>query len=208
MRRYDGVTAFVGMPGSGKTYALAQTGLGAMKAGRQVWCNAGFDLAGAEVFSSMEEFLAVPNGSTIVFDEAPIYFNARRWQDFPDALLYRLTQIRKDGLQFFYSTIDWQMVDVTLRRLTFWTWECHAVTGRLLVRAKYPIPERRQKDEGPRRRQWSYVHGYTARSYDTVSKVAAPARTALTASQGAAWVRPGALVLPAGAEGGNGKAST
>jgi hypothetical protein len=189
---YQGVTAFVGMPGSGKTYALAQIAHRELRAERPVWCNAGFDVAGAAVFSSFEEFCAIPNGATVVWDELPLYVNARKWSEFPDGLLYRLTQIRKDGLRLYYSAIDEAMVDATVRRVTFWFWHCRAITARLLTRSLWPPESFRRAKQRPYRRELVIVRQEVAALYDTLGKVAvaepvAPRRRDSFARR---WVRP------------------
>lgn len=186
-RSYQGVTAFSGMPGSGKTYGLAEVGVRDLAAGREVWCNAGFDLAGASVFSSFEEFMEIPNGATVCWDELPLYVNARKWSEFPDGLLYRLTQIRKDGLRLYYSTIDPAMVDTNVRRVTFWWWRCHAVTGTLLRRALYPHESFRKADQKPYRREFVRVKPAIAEAYDTNAKVAVESRAVDLGKRRGAW---------------------
>ena len=170
--RYQGVEAFVGLPGSGKTYALAEIGVRALARGETVWTNAGFELEGAHRFSSFDEFAEIEGPAVILWDELPLYVNARKWQEFPDGLLYRLTQIRKDGLRLYYSTIDWKMVDVNVRRITFWTWECRSLTARWMVRRQWPIPERRDRNERPRRSKYFRIHPSVFEAYDTGAKVA------------------------------------
>jgi hypothetical protein len=193
-RRYQGVTAYVGLPGSGKTYSLAEVGRRALDDGREVWSNAGFDFAPghpqSKVFSSFEEFTEIPNGAVVLWDELPLYVNSRKWQEFPDGLLYRLTQIRKDGLELHYSTIDWRMVDINVRRVTFWTWECRSITSRVFCRALFPPEERRKKDERARRREFVRVKIETAGLYDTYGKVSVAPPKALTAGEAAKWARP------------------
>jgi hypothetical protein len=171
-RRYQGVTAFVGMPGSGKTYGLVRVAKRAMEQGRAVYTNQGFDVKGARTYRSFEEMLLIPPGSVILLDEAPVYFNARRWQEFPDGLLYRLTQIRKDGLEFYYSAIHEEMVDATLRRLTFWFWHCRAISGRLLYWTLWSPELFRRSKERPRKRELIRVNAKVAALYDTNGKVA------------------------------------
>lgn len=175
-KRYDGVTAYVGLPGSGKTYSLAKVGVEAMDRGREVWANADGSgeapwLEGAHVFRSFDEFQTIPNDAVIVWDELPLFVNARKWQEFPDGLLYRLTQIRKDGLELHFSTIDWMMVDTNVRRIAFWVWECEQVIGGLHRRKLFPPKERRQKDERPRRREWFRIKDEITSRYDSWGKV-------------------------------------
>lgn len=201
--RYMGVTAGVGMPGSGKTYWLAQVAAAAMREGRPVYANADEHgqpwIRGARPFSSFEEFLQIPSGTTVVWDELPIYVNSRKWQEFPDGLLYRLSQIRKDALHLYYSAIDEDMVDLTVRRLTFWVWECHSITSRLLVRRRFPPKARRKKDERCRERKLVRVRPEVAELYNTLGKVAAPVKVveAYSKTSGEQWVSPVGS-LPAG----------
>lgn len=178
-RRYQGVTAYVGLPGSGKTYSLAKVGLDAMRQGRQVWANTDHTMTepwlhGALPFASFDEFAQIPNDAVIVWDELPLFVNARKWQDFPDGLLYRLTQIRKDGLELHFSTIDWRMVDINVRRITFWVWECEHALGPFHRRVLWPPEERRKKDDRPRRRELFKIRAEVGAAYDTLGKVSAP----------------------------------
>jgi hypothetical protein len=196
---YQGVTAYVGMPGSGKTYSLAWQGLRAMARGRRVISNAGFDLVGSEVMGTFDEFASLrvlcedrdhvrdewprepvcPAGKrwvpiTIVWDELPLYFNARKWAEFPDAMMYRFTQVRKDGLELYYSAIHEGMIDVNIRRVTFWFWHCRAVTGRILMRRLFPPEEFRRQGARPYAVKWYRVSDGIASAYDTTRKVALP----------------------------------
>jgi hypothetical protein len=193
-----GVTAYTGLPGSGKTYSLAKVGVEAMARGRSVWANADHTgnapwLQGARVFRSFDEFQSIPNDAVIVWDELPLFVNARKWQDFPDGLLYRLTQIRKDGLELHFSTIDWRMVDVNVRRITFWVWEVEQLAFGLHRKALYPPEERRRKDERARRREWFRVKPEIAGAYDSWGKVSAPMRPAELEAPAEARQRPVAL---------------
>jgi hypothetical protein len=106
-----------------------------------------------------------------------LFVNARKWQDFPDGLLYRLTQIRKDGLELHFSTIDWRMVDINVRRITFWVWECVQVAGPFHRRVLWPPEERRKKDDRPRRRELFRIRPDVAEAYNTMGKVSAPIAT-------------------------------
>ena len=198
--RFQGVTAFVGMPGGGKSYGLAEMAHRAMDRGLPVWCNSGFNIRGARVLTSFDEFAAVTGPGLIVWDELPLYFSARRWQDFPDGMLYKFSQIRKDGLRLAYSTIHEDMVDVNVRRITFWYWHCWAVTGRLLRRTLWPPQEFRKARARPYRREFVWVRRSIADLYDTWGKVDTPQKVAerigsLDVSQ---FVRPEVAASSAG----------
>lgn len=177
-RRYQGVTAFVGMPGSAKTYALTEVCMRAQRRGLTVWANAGYEPAGARVIRSFEDFTAITGPAVICFDELPLYFNARKWAEFPDALLYKLSQIRKDGLELYYTAIHEQMVDVTLRRITFWYWQCRALPLGFFARSLWPPETFRRKMERPFRRELFRLRRPVLEAYDTMAKVAVVQKTA------------------------------
>lgn len=207
--RYQGVTAFVGMPGSGKTYALAQVGLKALARGERVVCNAGFDLEGAEVIQTFDDFAALEGPAVVVWDELPLYFNARKWAEFPDSMLYKFTQIRKDGLRLYYSAIHEAMIDTNIRRITFWYWHCRAVSGRVLVRSLFPPEEFRKQQARRMRREWVYLRESVCEAYDTDRKVAMPqkirARIVAGVPEAVPWESEPVALATGGANGGPGK---
>jgi len=170
--RYQGVTAFVGMPGGGKSYGLAEMAHRALKSGMKVYSNAGFDIEGSVILQSFEEFAALQGPALVVWDELPLYFNSRKWAEFPDGMLYKFTQIRKDGLRLAYSTIHEDMVDVNIRRVTFWYWHCNAVTRRVLRRTLWPPTQFRKANSKPYAKEWVYVSKKIAHLYDSWGKVA------------------------------------
>lgn len=174
--RYAGVTAAVGMPGGGKSYLLAEMASRAMAKGVRVWSNAGFDVAGTNTIESFEEFASLRGPGLVVWDELPLYFSSRRWAEFPDGMLYKFTQIRKDGLRLAYSTIHEGMVDVSIRRVTFWYWHCRTVlTRKTMVRTLWPPSEFRKASAKPLRRQIRRLDMRVASLYDTMGKVAVTA---------------------------------
>lgn len=193
--RYEGVTAYVGMPGSGKTYGLAQQAQRAMRRGVPVFTNAGFDVVGAQTFTSFQEFcdvIASDQEVVVCFDELPLYFNSRKWQEFPDAVMYYLTQIRKCRARLYYSAIHEQMVDVNVRRLTFWYWHCRALSGRTLKRALFPPEEFRRAQQRAYRREFVRVRESVTQLYDTMGRVSIGAKSLgrIAAVDDSGWVAP------------------
>ena len=176
--RYQGVTAFVGMPGGGKSYGLAEMAGKAIRAGLPVYSNAGFDVKGSRILESFDEFASVRGPALIVWDELPLYFNSRKWAEFPDGMLYKFTQIRKDGLRLAYSTIHEDMVDVNIRRVTFWYWHCNAVTRTILRRSLWPPAQFRKANAKPYAKEWVRVKRSVYDLYDTGGKVAVQADVA------------------------------
>jgi len=174
LRPYIGMTAFIGPMGSGKTYSLVEVAKRKLEQGRRVYTNAGFVVQGCEELRDVEEFAILPPGSVFLLDEAQNVFNARLYASFPPMMTYRASQLRKDDLEFYWSSQHEDSVDVTFRRLTQAFWHCRAITGRAFVRALYPPEQFRKQGERPRRREWRRIRMEVADLYDTKGKVSVP----------------------------------
>jgi hypothetical protein len=206
-KRYMGVTAYTGLPGSGKTLTMAEVGCKAKAKGRTVWANA--DETGKRPwfrpadrhFKTHDDFLAlvaeaVEHGTqpVILWDELPIYVNARKWQEFPDGLLYQLSQIRKDGMELHYTAMDMAMVDINVRRITFREWKCNALGLGLHRRVLWGAPEFRKRDDKRIRGEYFRVKPDVAESYNSWGKVSAPLAPVLSSDAPA----PAGVPAPAG----------
>lgn len=190
VRKYMGVTGAVGLPGSGKSYFLVEQALKAQKRGVPVYSNAGFDVAGTETIESFEHFAYLEGPCVVVWDELPLYFAARRWADFPDGMLYKLTQIRKDSIQLYYSTIHELLVDTVVRRLTFAWVEHRHMVGRLIRRTWWPPREFRTEGHAAYRKQIIYMRREVMDAYDTMGRVGVHDPTRLSAMPEGTWSRP------------------
>jgi hypothetical protein len=198
--KYAGVTAFVGMPGGGKSYGLAEMAYRALNRGIRVYSNAGFDIEGSVILESFEDFARVQGPALVVWDELPLYFNSRKWAEFPDGMLYKFTQIRKDGVRLAYSTIHEEMVDVNIRRVTFWYWHCRTtIFPRVLRRTLWPPSQFRRATAKPIDREIVVVRDRVASLYDTYGKVAVQAAVSarIDGLDGDRFVKPG-IAVPAG----------
>lgn len=173
MDPFEGVTAFTGEPGSGKTAGMVSAALALHAQGWDVISN-GLDLkCESYSYSSLQELSDIIDeggrGRTVVLlDEAPFFANSRKWAEFPDQFFQKLQQVRKYNFLLLYSTINWLQVDVNLRRLTYWVWECRRekFTNRF-VRELYPPEEERIAGEKARYtlREWPRKGIFEA--YDT-----------------------------------------
>lgn len=112
-----GVTAYVGLHGSGKTYHLAEVGLDASRQGRKVYNNFGLEVPGAIPVLTWGDVLAVRDG-VLLIDEMGVLAPARAWAKFPPALTLVWTQARKMGLDIHYSTQSLDYVDKYIREVT------------------------------------------------------------------------------------------
>lgn len=169
MATYRGVVGATGLPGSGKSYFLVEKALEAQRRGIPVWSNAGFDVRGTRTINSFRDFVEIQGPAVVVFDELPLFFNARKWQTFPDGMLYKLTQIRKDRVELYYSAIHQRMVDAVLRMLTFEWVRCRIIAGRILQRV-HEAPE--EFGGHVYERRYSFIRKRVIEAYNTMGKVA------------------------------------
>jgi len=133
---YSMVRAFLGQPGSGKTYMMS--GLAEEWArrnpGRTVFTT--YDLmwpddgrARAQLqpvwppYEGMPSIVEARDGLLLI-DEAALTFDSRMFQSTPIELLHKLMQIRKYKLELWWSTQHLEYVDKRLRLLTFESFHC------------------------------------------------------------------------------------
>lgn len=128
------IRAWVGLHGSGKTYAMTGELLYLAGRGRRILTNFGFrGQVGAVVTSDdvMQVCAAqaeLPPGqrfpTVLAIDEAPMLFDCRDARTFPTSMRVLLTQCRKLHLDLFYTAQDYDDVDVKLRRQTHEVTRC------------------------------------------------------------------------------------
>jgi len=142
------VEGFIGLPGAGKTYALALRGVEAMRQGRRVFSN--FGLRGSiplEVWDHEnvgntkdpgppcecgECFVSISHAVVLV-DEINLWAPSRMWNALPMGLLHRWAQVRKYETQILWSAQHEARVDKVIREVTGFIWECKAtVAGQFL----------------------------------------------------------------------------
>lgn len=168
---YRGIECFWGLPGSGKSYELARWALMMQKRGYHVFTTSGFAIPGSYIIYSIEDFMAVPNGSIICVDEADQWFDARAWQSQPAELRQRLTHVRKYDIHMRYTAIDPHMVDVNLRRITFHFKEFRRLIGPWNMWRRSKSPEGAPRT-CPENRPWSFrrMRSHVALAYDTLDQ--------------------------------------
>jgi hypothetical protein len=180
--------------GSGKTYLMTRDVIRALRAGVEVWGNAGYfvvahvdgcdasqDADGTptcecphtRTYVSLSEMLLAPQGTLLCLDEVGSFMNARRWTELPRSLMYRLTQARKDSLRLIYTAQHELQTDVALRRLTAVTHHIRRV-GPVLCAVAYPPIDFRTSDDKPMYRKWALLREAVMGAYDTHAKVWVP----------------------------------
>jgi hypothetical protein len=113
----------VGHPGSGKTYSLVHAAfmLRLVYPMKRVFTNfRSIRLPGAgDVFmlEDYSDFLAARDGLVLI-DEMNLWLPARVWQAVPGAMLWKLGQVRKEGLDLWWTSQHPKRVDPVVRELT------------------------------------------------------------------------------------------
>jgi len=121
------IVAYVGLPGSGKTYSMAQSMLAEHARGRHIFAN--FPLKGARGFTDLKQVLGVRKG-IIGADELNVLCPSRLWRNIPTEYMMLWTQSRKLGIDFWYTTQSFHRVDVSIRSITNFVWYHKRVFGR------------------------------------------------------------------------------
>ncbi|WP_456411513.1 zonular occludens toxin domain-containing protein, partial [Oceanithermus sp.] len=113
------IEAYVGVPGSGKSYMLVFRGLQALAKGKRVYANFGFlrdnvyiylrrryrlshrdSVLAADSIEEIRDYKALLNvfDGLLLFDEAHMWFNSREYRLFPTEVLGFWSQHRKVGV--------------------------------------------------------------------------------------------------------------
>jgi len=142
------VEGFIGLPGAGKTYALAQRGLREIQRGRRVYSN--FGLRGslpldvwdhANVGNTKDpgpscdcgECFVSISDACVLLDEINLWAPSRLWNALPIGLLHRWAQVRKYRTTILWSAQHEDRVDKVIREVTGWIWECRPFPGGRLL---------------------------------------------------------------------------
>lgn len=181
---FQGVTAFCGAPGSGKTLFLTEAAMRMKMQGARVLTNmmelpfeddhfATFDELTRLVIETAEIPFDERPWTVVCVDEAPSWANARKWEDFSDGFFYILQQIRKFKIIMYFSCIKWMQVDANLRRQCYMVWECYRVRNRF-VRELWPPEDERTEFDRPSKRIRKRPRDGELDAYDTGQIIHAP----------------------------------
>lgn len=115
------IECFTGLPGEGKSYALAyRTAKGILK-GRNVFTN--FPVGGAyKLEMDMLKNAKFPSNSLIVIDEAGFFFNSREWKSMPKETYQLFSQHRKFKMDMVLAVQSVSRLDVSIRELINVVW--------------------------------------------------------------------------------------
>ena len=161
------IRMYYGLQGQGKTYSmLADTMEEFKQQPVQVYTNmAELRCPEARYFYSIEEIIDLSEGK-ILLDEAAIVMPAQFWHDMGRELLVRLCQMRKRGLDLYYSNQREKGTNVNLREQTNELVHCSKVGPFILNRKDNPD---KKVASGGRWRRFSPVVGSMYDTFEAIS---------------------------------------
>lgn len=115
------IRCFTGLPGAGKSNALADVAHKAIQDGRKVFSNIAIKGTYKIEFKDLIEF-RFPRGAVVLLDESGRDFNARNFKNLPDDIFDLFTLHRHLGLDMYIAVQDFGMIDINLRRVIELTW--------------------------------------------------------------------------------------
>lgn len=114
------IRGYFGLPGSGKTYSMVRDATNEVN-GRILYTNFDVDIATAKEVVKIDrpqDIVRVKNGLVLV-DEAGLWMPSFIWKRIPEQLIWQLAQVRKMGIDLFYTAQDPARVVKILREITF-----------------------------------------------------------------------------------------
>lgn len=139
------ILGFNGLPGQGKTLAMAYWACKALKEGRTVYSNTpivdNYFKTGRRTIMIEDLILVLwkATNCVICIDETAIVLPAYKWKMIPDLLIEKFAQGRKLGRDIYYTSQSWGHTLVRLRDLT--NWSILAENHRLFFRYKQYNPD-------------------------------------------------------------------
>lgn len=117
------IEAYIGMPGSGKTYLMTKMAMKKLKKGHRVYAN--YPLQGATgIYNQISELYDIKRlpdeklSPIILLDEAGLAAPAGSWKAIPFDVMSHWRQHRHAGVNIFYTAQDLRDVATPLRRVT------------------------------------------------------------------------------------------
>lgn len=119
------IRGYLGWVGAGKTYSMVHDALEQFRETRcQVFTNmAGLKFPGAVYVEDLEAITRVGTGLVLI-DEVGICMSSHYWQSVPRSVLMAFAQVRKNGLDVFWTAQHEARVDTVLRELTMEVRRC------------------------------------------------------------------------------------
>jgi len=182
------IEGYVGLMGSGKTYAATRRAGQALREGRLVLAN--YQIEGAlywadwgEMFDFSLDIWTKREKGLIIVDEANIMLPSRVWQKMDPRLLMFWAQSRKIGVDVIWTAQHESRVDTSVREITYQIWRCRKY-GKLFQTTAY-LPEALRKEKGrPIKRSFFFRREWVCTLYDTYQIISPPANLQRVAVEG------------------------
>jgi len=121
------ITAYVGLPGTGKTYGLVLEAIRGIRNKRNVYSNFDINLEGVIRIKGFSDLIHIRDG-LVILDELNLWFPSRLWQSIPPEVLSLWAQSRKRGIELIYSTQHLDRVDKVVREVTNFVIRCNTIS--------------------------------------------------------------------------------
>lgn len=147
------ITAYVGKPGSGKTFLMTKHLIQEMNRGRDVLSN--YPIRRARYMEDLDQALNFTKG-IIAVDELHLLAPTNKRWSLPVEYARLWSQGRHMEIDFFYTTQKFHRIDPQIRDLTSFAWECKRIIGPLHVAYLYDADDIERK----RRKAKAYEKHY------------------------------------------------
>lgn len=114
------IRGYFGLPGSGKTYQMTRD-IQNEGRGKTVYTNYHVQIPSAKevIYISRPEEMINARDGIMLIDEAGLWLPSFIWKRIPEKLIWKLAQVRKSGLDLWYSAQEPARVVKVLREITF-----------------------------------------------------------------------------------------
>jgi len=134
------IEGMFGIPGSGKSYYMVKKMVGYLRwnKDKDLYCNMDIDQARLRELTgwrgkyyqidSLEDFVIAQNG-LVILDEINLWAPSRMWAKIPQAVIWKWAQVRKSGLDIYFTSQSPKRVDSVVRELVFYSYYMSSFVG-------------------------------------------------------------------------------
>jgi zona occludens toxin (predicted ATPase) len=191
------ITIWTGRPGTGKTLSMVRAVEKLLNKGEIIYSNFRINWSGYDEASSWwrrflhkiklkKELKKFPASNLrgwthlhelkdikeayIVIDEAHFYMNSRKWKELPMEFMRKVAQHRKDGLHIYGTVQNIKRIDVVVRELVDFWYECSIFLG-FVFNVEYDIDEDQLKKKPLSQKFFRLNKKWASNTYDTLEKI-------------------------------------
>lgn len=173
------IIAYVGLPGSGKTYHMTAIALDLIKRGKIVFSR--HQIEGAYPLVDEREMLYMSH-CHVFFDEWHQDHEAKKWWDMDEVTRHVVTQSRKYSITIHWSAQHWKYMDTFIRRNTDFAWSHTALfrnpdTGESKINLHRALKfsgldmERDLRNPKPLERRFIFIRKRVFQAYDSYKPI-------------------------------------